>query len=477
MTDQAAGSPQIRALFDAQRAAFAGDIMPEAGVRDDRLFRLGRMLREREREFIRAIEVDFGHRPHQQTEMAEIVMVRGGVRYARRNLKRWMKPVHVRTAIHFWPGSTRILRQPRGVVGIVSPWNYPLSLSLGPAVDAVAAGNRVMIKPSELTPRFSASLAEAIAAKFDRTEIAVALGGAETARAFVSLPFDHLLFTGSTAIGREVAKSAAANLVPVTLELGGKSPAIIDRSADLSVVVPRIANAKLFNAGQTCIAPDYLLVERGREEALANALLAAAAAQYPSGAASPDMTAIINDHHVSRLQSLLEDATAKGARVVTSGSGAASTSQNCGQDRRLGLSILLNVTGEMRVMQEEIFGPILPVVPVADAVEAIAYVNARPRPLALYWFGEDTATREKVLRETISGGVTINDCMWHFGQEAAPFGGVGASGYGAYHGEHGFRTFSHEKTVFHQPRWTLTRLFHPPYGARFDRLMRLMRRR
>ncbi len=473
MNDETVGLPRLRALFDEQRAAFAREMMPAAAVRDDRLFRLGHMLRERERELIAAIEADFGHRPRQQTQMAEIVMIRGSVRYARRHLRRWMKPARVRTAIHFWPGRTRIIRQPRGVVGIVSPWNYPLSLSLGPAVDAIAAGNRVMIKPTELTPRFSSCLAEAIGAKFDSREIAVIEGGPDTAKAFVELPFDYLLFTGSTAIGREVAKAAAGNLVPVTLELGGKSPAIIDASADLSIAAPRIATAKLFNAGQTCIAPDYLLVERGREEDVANAILSAAAAQYPAGAASPAMTGIINGRHYERLQALLEDAAAKGARSLGSGTRNASSSQ----DRRMNLTVLLGVTDDMRVMQEEIFGPILPIVSVADAREAIAYVNAHPRPLALYWFGEDAAIRDMVLRETISGGVTINDCMWHFGQEAAPFGGVGASGYGAYHGEHGFRAFSHEKTVFHQSRWTLTRLFRPPYGARFDRMMRVMRRR
>jgi coniferyl-aldehyde dehydrogenase len=310
-----------------------------------------------------------------------------------------------------------------------------------------------------------------IGAKFNRLEIAVIQGGPDTAKNFVELPFDYLLFTGSTAIGREVAKSAAGNLVPVTLELGGKSPAIIDPSADLAIAIPRIVNAKLFNAGQTCIAPDYLLVERGHEQAIANALLTAAKGQYPTGAASPDMTAIINDRHFARLKALLEDAKAKGARVLEMETGASHS-----QDRRMGLTILLNVTADMQVMQEEIFGPILPVVSVADTAEANAYVNARPRPLALYWFGEHAKTREKVLRVTISGGVTINDCMWHFGQEAAPFGGVGASGYGAYHGEHGFRTFSHERTVFYQSRWTLTRLFRPPYGARFDRMMRVMRR-
>jgi coniferyl-aldehyde dehydrogenase len=257
------------------------------------------------------------------------------------------------------------------------------------------------------------------------------------------------------------------------LELGGKSPAIIDRSADLQRAAARIVNAKLFNAGQTCIAPDYLIVERGRENEAAEAIMSAAERLYPAGAASPDMTSIITDRHHARMEALLSDAVGKGARVVEPGTSAGGQ----GNDRRMNIKVVLGVTDEMRVMQEEIFGPVLAVVGVADAPAAIRYVNARPRPLALYWFGAHAATRDRVLMETISGGVTVNDCMWHYAQDAAPFGGVGDSGHGAYHGEHGFRVFSHEKTVFHQSRWSLTRLFDPPYGRRFDRLMVFMRRR
>lgn len=471
MLDNSTGQPELSALLEQQRRAFEAERIPSREVRDDRLFRLGHLVGEREAEFIAAIDADFGHRPRQQTQMAEIVTVRGAVRYARYFLKSWMKPERVRTGPHFWPARTRLVRQPLGVVGIVAPWNYPLALSLGPAVAAIAAGNRVMIKPSELTPRFSALLAEAIAAKFKPDEIAVVQGNADIGRAFTSLPFDHILFTGSTAVGREVAAAAARNLVPVTLELGGKSPAIVDPSADLAVTARRIVNAKLFNAGQTCIAPDYLIVKREAEQNVIAALVSAAQAMYPAGDTSPDLTSIVSDRHHARLRDLLRDAEANGAEIVDAHPASGSTN-----DRRMGLKIVRNVTRDMRLMQEEIFGPLLPILAVGGANDAIAHVNANPRPLALYWFGNDVAARDKVLAETISGGVTVNDCMWHYAQEAAPFGGVGESGMGAYHGIHGFRTFSHARTVFYQSPWSLTRLFDPPYGRRFDRLMRIVRR-
>ncbi len=471
MLDNSTDRPDLSRLLEMQRAAFETERNPARAVRDDRLFRLGHLVQEREAEFIAAIDADFGHRPRQQTQMAEIVTVRGAVRYARYYLKSWMKPERIPTGPHFWPARTRLIRQPLGVVGIVAPWNYPLALSLGPAVAAIAAGNRVMIKPSEMTPRFSALLADAIAAKFKPDEIAVVLGNADIGRAFTSLPFDHILFTGSTAVGREVAVAAARNLVPVTLELGGKSPAIIDPSAELAVTARRIVNAKLFNAGQTCIAPDYLIVRREAEASVIAELVAAAQAMYPAGAASPDLTSIVSDRHHARLRELLRDAESKGAEVVEAHPASCGTN-----DRRMGLKIVRKVTGDMRLMQEEIFGPLLPILAVDSASDAIGYVNANPRPLALYWFGEDAAARDNVLAETISGGVTVNDCMWHYAQEGAPFGGVGESGMGAYHGVHGFRTFSHARTIFYQSRWSLTRLFDPPYGRRFDRLMRIVRR-
>lgn len=377
------------------------------------------------------------------------------------------------TAMKFWPARNRLLRQPLGVIGIVSPWNYPLNLALCPAVGALAAGNRAMIKPSELTPRISETLAHMIADAFPDDEMAVVVGDAEIGRAFVELPFDHLLFTGSTEVGRSVAQAAAKNLTPVTLELGGKSPAIIDASADMALAATRIAYTKLFNAGQTCIAPDYVLVPEGREEALVAALNAAVAAQYPKLAGNADYTSIVSDRHFARLKSLVEDASALGGRIVelaTAGTGG-------GPVRRLfPPTLVLGATDSMKAMKEEIFGPILPVLTYRDIDEALARINSGARPLALYWFGENRGRRDRVVRNTISGGVTINDCMMHFAQEDAPFGGVGASGQGAYHGEYGFLTFSKEKPIHLQSRLSGLKLLYPPYGKTFDRVAGLLKR-
>jgi len=460
-------------LLERQRAAHLADPSPSATVRDDRLRRLLRLVTENEQKVVSAIDADFSGRSRHQTLMADVVTVTGTIRHARRHLARWMRPVRVPTAPRYRPAYNRIVRQPLGVVGVVAPWNYPCNLSLCPAVGAIAAGNRVMIKPSELIPRFSDLLGELIAAAFEPEEVAVAIGGADVGKAFVALPFDHLLFTGSTEVGRLVAQAAARNLVPVTLELGGKSPVIVDRSADIAKVATKLVNTKLFNAGQTCIAPDYVIVSSGREAALVAALRAAAGRLYPNGIDGPDATSIINDRHFRRLVGLVDDARAKGARIVElCGTGPAADTAR----RRLPLTLILGATGDMLAMQEEIFGPVLPIMTCASPEAAIAFVNARPRPLSLYWFGKDKAARDRVLSQTSSGGATINDCMWHFAQEDAPFGGVGASGYGAYHGEHGFKTFSKEKPVFYQSSWSATPLFNPPYGRLFNALMSVMRR-
>ena len=381
-----------------------------------------------------------------------------------------MKPRRVPTTPAYWPGRSRVQAHPLGVVGVVSPWNYPMQLALAPTASALAAGNRVMIKPSELTPRFAALLQQAVGECFALDELAVVTGDAEQARAFVALAFDHLLFTGSTAVGREVALAAAANLTPVTLELGGKSPAIFDADCDLGEAVPRLMAAKLLNSGQTCIAPDYLLIHEGLLEPLADALRAATSRLYPTLADNPDYTAIVNARHAERLQGLLDDAQALGARVVPLHGETATL------ERRMPPFLVLNVDNRMKLMREEIFGPILPVLTYRRLDEAIAYVNSHDRPLALYWFGRDRNDLQSVLEQTLSGGVTVNDCLWHVAQEALPFGGVGASGIGSYHGEHGFRTFSHVKPVFLQSKWSGLGLMSPPYGDTFKRLERWVRK-
>jgi len=461
-------------LLRSQRQAFARDMNPTHAMRLDRLARLERLLdADAEREFAAAISQDFGNRSRVETVLAEILFTRTAIKQARRHLKAWMKPRRVPTAMTYLPGRSRLLRQPLGVIGIISPWNYPLQLALAPLVGALAAGNRAMLKPSELTPRLSEVLRRRIAEVFAEDEVAVVVGDADVGKAFSALPFDHLVFTGSTAVGRIVAQAAAKNLTPVTLELGGKSPAIIDASADPARIAERIAFGKLLNAGQTCIAPDYLLVPHDRRDELVAALRASVARMYPTIQGNPDYTSIVSDRHYRRLRELVDDARARGAQVLE----LASADEAADPARRqLAPTLLLDVDDSMRVMQEEIFGPLLPILAVENAQAAIDYVNAHERPLALYWFGEDRAARERVLHETISGGVTVNDTLLHIAQEALPFGGVGPSGQGHYHGEFGFRQFSKEKPVFFQSRLSGVKLLYPPYGSVAERMLKILAR-
>jgi coniferyl-aldehyde dehydrogenase len=463
---------RMRQVFERQRAAFGADMSPSRAVRLDRLDRLFAMTERIAPALVEAISADFGHRPAQVTRLADVMMVLSAIKHTRRRLKSWMKVRRAPTALAFRPGRSRIMAQPLGVVGVVSPWNYPYQLAMGPAIAAIAAGNRVMIKPSELTPRFAELLRQAVEGSFAPEELAVVTGGMEAGAAFVALPFDHLLFTGSTAVGRQVALAAAANLTPVTLELGGKSPAIFNRDVDMEQAVPRLVMGKLFNAGQTCIAPDYVAVHRDAIGAFVGAMRRAVQRQYPRIAGNPDYTSIVSERHFERLQGLLDDARRRGAVVVPLGPDGVDAPADT---RKLAPTLILDTTDDMKIMREEIFGPLLPVIAYDTLDEVVSYINRHERPLALYWFGADGSDREKVLAETISGGVTINDCMWHFGQEELPFGGVGASGMGAYHGEYGFRTFSKHKPVFHQSALSGTWLLYPPYGRTFEIMSKVLR--
>jgi coniferyl-aldehyde dehydrogenase len=473
--DTLAAAPESRmqTLLRRQQQAFRQDMNPSRGLRPDRRARLERLLdADAEREFADLIAQDFGNRSRIETVLAESIFTRSAIRHARRHLKSWMKPRRAPTALTYQPGRSFLLRQPLGSIGIISPWNYPLQLALAPLVGALAAGNRALLKPSELTPRFSDALQRRIADAFAEDEVAVVTGDAEVGKAFAALPFDHLVFTGSTAVGRLVAQAAAKNLTPVTLELGGKSPAIVDASANLALIADRIAFGKLLNAGQTCIAPDYVLVPRARRDALVEALRASVARMYPTIQGNPDYTSIVSDRHYRRLRELVDDARARGAQAIEL---APPGERADPAARKLAPTLLLDVDDGMRVMQEEIFGPLLPIV-VADGDEAIDYVNAHDRPLALYWFGEDRGMRERVLAQTIAGGVTVNDTLMHIAQEALPFGGVGPSGQGHYHGEFGFRQFSKEKPVFIQSRFAGVRWLYPPYGPFTEKMLRLLAR-
>ena len=466
-------APDLVTLFALQREAFAREPFPTLEARLQRLDRLRALVERHGDEMARAISADFGNRSLHETAIAETFFVLAGIAHTRKHLKAWMKPRRVATSFHSLPGTSRILAQPVGVVGVMSPWNYPLQLALAPAVAALAAGNRVLLKPSEVTPGFSALLARRVAEAFAPEELAVVLGDADVGKAFVAQPFDHLFFTGSTAVGRHVALAAAANLTPVTLELGGKSPAIIDPGADLRQAAARIATGKLFNAGQTCIAPDYVLAPRAQAEAFAEAFRDAALRMYPRLDANPDYTSIVNERHYQRLQGLVREAEQGGARVLRVDPPGETEQPAL---RKLRPALLLDVRPDMAVMREEIFGPLLPVVPYDALEEAIGFVNARPRPLALYWFGTDAQRRNQVLTRTLSGGVTVNDVLLHIAQENLPFGGTGESGIGAYHGEYGFRLFSKEKPVFEQSRFAGNALLRPPYGPRTERVIAMLRK-
>jgi len=453
----------METLFARQRSAFTAAPMPSEEDRLRWLDALHDVLAGHQPALIEAIAADFGHRSADETLLAEIMPSLHGIRYASRHLRRWMKPSRRHVGLAFQPASARVVYQPLGVVGIIVPWNYPLYLAIGPLIGALAAGNRVMLKMSESTPATGQLLKELLAQIFPEDQVAVVLGDVEVGQAFARLPFDHLLFTGSTHIGREVMRAAAENLTPVTLELGGKSPAIVSASVPLADAAERIAFGKCMNAGQTCVAPDYVLVPRERVEGFVGAYREAVQRLYPSLANNPDYTAIINARQLTRLQDYLDDARGKGAHVVPLFAEA--------QQRRMPHCLLLNTSDDMRVMQEEIFGPLLPIVPYGDLDEALAYINTRPRPLALYYFGYDRNEQQHVLQTTHSGGVCLNDTLLHVAQDDLPFGGIGPSGMGHYHGHEGFLTFSKAKGVFIKQRFNAARLIYPPYGRWWQKLI------
>ncbi len=455
-------------LLEIQREAFRRDPYPSAEVRADRVRKLLAALKDRQHELADAISEDFGHRSRHETLIAETFVTQAAGKFVLKNLRSWMKPEGRSVGLALLPASARVVPQPLGVIGIVSPWNYPLQLAAVPLIYALAAGNRAMIKPSELTPRTSAKLAEILGALFPTDLVAVVQGGPEVGQAFCELPFDHIFYTGSTRVGRLVMQAAAKNLVPVTLELGGKSPVVLHPTYPVEAAAEAVMSVKLLNAGQTCVAPDYVLVPRDRADALVEALVARARAMYPKLADNPDYTSIVSDSHLKRLTRYVDDAKAKGARVVEINPANESFD---GVAHKMAPVILRGVTDDMMVMQEEIFGPVLPIVEVGSVEEAIRFVNERPRPLALYYFDRDQARIEDLLRRTHSGGVTINDCALHVIEEHLPFGGVGPSGMGAYHGKEGFDIFSHRKAVLHQPRLNSRWLTLPPFGKRVERLL------
>jgi len=467
MSDLAVQRAAMRSAFDAA--------MPESlGVRRDRLTRAAAMVRDHADQFCDALSEDFGHRSRDQSMLTDIAGSIGSIRHALKHLHRWAK-VEKRTVpfpLGLLGARAWVEYVPKGVVGIIAPWNFPINLVMAPLAGIFAAGNRAMVKLSEFTPATAEVFVDVAPRYFAADELAFATGGADVGQAFAGLPFDHLLFTGATAIGKHVLRAAAENMTPVTLELGGKSPAIIGQGADLGRAADRIVMGKMMNAGQICLAPDYVLAPREREAEMADILRVAAASMYPTLIGNPHYTSVATDRHHARLAEWIDDARAKGATVeVVNPAGEDFGAANT---RKMPLHIVREVTDDMLLMQHEIFGPVLPIATYRDIDDAVAQVNARERPLGLYYFGPDEGERRRVLDRTVSGGVTLDDVVMHVSVDDLPFGGIGASGMGAYHGVDGFRTFSHARAVFRQSRIDVARLggLRPPYGAALRRTLR-----
>lgn len=459
-------------ILARQRDALAQAPSPSAEVRIGRLDRAISLVRTHAEDFCTALSDDFGWRSRDASLLTDILASVGPLTYARANVRKWMKPDGraVEGALALLGARAEVRCQPKGVVGIIAPWNYPVTLLFGPLASALAAGNRVMLKPSELAPATADLVERLVRLNFDEEELAVITGGRDVGIAFSRLPFDHLVFTGSNRVGREVMTAAAANLTPVTLELGGKCPAIVSTSADLGVAAARIMAGKLLNAGQTCLAPDYVLVPRAMADAFVTQAQAAVAAQFPRLRDNPDYSAIINSAHYDRLRGLIADAAAKGATIVEINPRSEDFTEQ--PFRKLPPTLVLSPGDDMGVLQEELFGPVLPVIAYNSIDAAIAYINARPRPLALYWFGQDDAESAHVIERTASGGVTINDVIFHFGVDDLPFGGSGASGFGRVHGKEGFLEFSNQRAIYRQVRSELIARLRPPYGERFREFIR-----
>lgn len=455
-------------IFEEQRLAFRRNPMPSATERKENLKRLKRVLLKNESRILDAIDRDFSCRSRDETLIAEIMPSVQGINYTLKNLDGWMKPSRRSVSVLFQPASNKVHYQPLGVVGIIVPWNYPLFLAVGPLVAALAAGNRVMVKMSEFTPHTSALFKELIESTFPQDLVAVVNGEAEVAADFSSRAFDHLLFTGSTSVGKLVMRAAAEHLTPVTLELGGKSPAIISSNVPMTDAAQRIAFGKAINAGQTCVAPDYVLCPADRIQTFVDEFRTQFTEMYPNLRDNDDFTAIINERQYERLQAYLDDARSKGAEVIEINPAQENMKDGT---RKMPIHLVLNATADMKVLQDEIFGPILPVVSYNGIDEAITYINDRPRPLSLYYFGYERDLQDYVIAQTHSGGMCINDTLMHVAQDDLPFGGIGASGMGSYHGKEGFLTFSHARGIFSKQRFNSGKFVYAPHGTALHKLV------
>ena len=466
----AAEIERMDTVLQKQRAAFTAAAPEPLSVRRDRIDRAIALLIDRKDDFAKAVSADFGHRSTEQTLMTDIMPSVGALKHARKHFEAWSRNERRKAMfpLGLLGARAEVRWQPKGVVGVIAPWNFPVGMVMVPMAGILAAGNRAMIKPSEFTERVAEVFADAVPRYFAEEEMAVFTGGVEVGSAFSKLAFDHMIFTGATSVGKHIMRAAADNLVPVTLELGGKSPTFIGRSADKKQAGERIAMGKMMNAGQICLAPDYLMVPAEQEDEVIGSVISGVSAMYPSLLQNDDYTSVVNGRNYERLQGYLADAKEKGAELIEVNPAGEDFGSSNGN--KMPLTIVRGVNDDMKVMQEEIFGPILPVMTYQTIDQAIDYVNGHDRPLGLYYFGKDKAEEEKVLTRTISGGVTVNDVLFHNAMEDLPFGGVGPSGMGNYHGHDGFKTFSHPRAVYRQPGMDIAKLsgFKPPYGKQTE---------
>ena len=456
----------MQAVLKKQRASFTAAMPEPMSVRRDRMDRAIAMLIDHKDDFAKAVSADFGHRSTEQTLLTDIMPSVGALKHARKHFESWAKDEKRKPTfpLGLIGAKAKVAYQPKGVVGILAPWNFPVGMVMVPMAGVLAAGNRAMIKPSEFTEAVSQMFADIVPKYFAEEEMAVFTGGVEVGTEFSALAFDHMIFTGATSVGKHIMRAAAENLVPVTLELGGKSPTIIGRSADKAKAGERIALGKMMNAGQICLAPDYLLVAKDQEADMIESVKAGVTKMYPTMLHNDDYTSVVNGRNFARLQGYLDDAREKGAELIEVNPAGEDFKSSNGN--KMPLTIIRNVTDDMKVMQDEIFGPILPVKTYSNMDEAIDYVNAHDRPLGLYYFGSDKTEQDRVISRTVSGGVTVNDVIFHNAMEDLPFGGVGPSGMGNYHGADGFKTFSHMRAVYRQSGLDVAGIagLKPPYG-------------
>ena len=462
----------MREILNLQKKAFIENGQPSYEQRLDSLKRCIALLETHDEQIVEALNEDYKNRSETEIMTSEVVQSIRNLNFTIKNLKKWMKPSKRPSSFMADLLGSKALMQPSplGTVGIIAPWNFPIGMVFYPAASVLAAGNRIMAKPSEFTPHTAQLIKDAVEKYFDSSEFAVILGGPDVGNEFTSMPLDHLLYTGSGAVAKKVVANAAQNLVPTTLELGGKSPTIISSDANLSLAAKRIMFVKSLNAGQICLSPDYVLIKRGQEDALIEEMKKVFNEFYPESNAN-DYTSMVNEHHHERMQSYLQDAREKGASVIDLGSFDSS------EKNTITTKVVMNVNESMRIMQEEIFGPLLPIMVYDELQEVVDYVNSHDHPLGLYFFGNKKSEQNFIIENTRSGGVTINDAMFHLMQSRLPFGGVGPSGYGHYHGYEGFLNFSNLRAIYYQTNSdSLFGMLRPPRNKPFELLTKVMKK-